>query len=119
MDADSEKRKLVELRVVDLRAELERRSLDKTGVKAVLIERLQKVSKAFVARINVHYVAGVCWRGLCSNKTSLVFYFRLFEMKDMILMNIYLNRQKRRLLSVYPVQVSKQFVIFVHCAGYV
>jgi hypothetical protein len=44
MDADSEKRKLTELRVVDLRAELERRNLDKTGVKAVLIERLQKVS---------------------------------------------------------------------------
>ncbi|PNF34230.1 hypothetical protein B7P43_G17519 [Cryptotermes secundus] len=42
MDADGEKRKLIELRVVDLRAELERRNLDKTGVKAVLIERLQK-----------------------------------------------------------------------------
>jgi hypothetical protein len=43
MASDSEKRKLVDLRVVDLRAELERRNLDKTGVKAVLIERLQKV----------------------------------------------------------------------------
>jgi hypothetical protein len=44
MASDSEKRKLIDLRVVDLRAELERRNLDKTGVKAVLIERLQKVS---------------------------------------------------------------------------
>jgi hypothetical protein len=42
MDADSEQRKLIELRVVDLRAELEKRNLGKTGVKAVLIERLQK-----------------------------------------------------------------------------
>ncbi|XP_021921090.1 scaffold attachment factor B2-like isoform X2 [Zootermopsis nevadensis] len=42
MASDSERRKLVDLRVVDLRAELERRNLDKTGVKAVLIERLQK-----------------------------------------------------------------------------
>jgi hypothetical protein len=44
MATDNEKRKLNDLRVVDLRAELERRNLDKTGVKAVLIEKLQKVS---------------------------------------------------------------------------
>lgn len=41
--ASEEGRKLNDLRVVDLRAELEKRSLDKTGVKAVLIEKLQKV----------------------------------------------------------------------------
>lgn len=39
-----EGRKLNDLRVVDLRAELEKRSLDKGGNKQALIERLHKVS---------------------------------------------------------------------------
>jgi hypothetical protein len=42
--AESEKKKLNDLRVVDLKSELERRTLETTGVKTILIERLQKVS---------------------------------------------------------------------------
>lgn len=43
MATEGDGKKLCDLRVVDLRAELEKRGLDKTGVKANLIERLQKV----------------------------------------------------------------------------
>ncbi|KAK5641950.1 hypothetical protein RI129_010497 [Pyrocoelia pectoralis] len=42
MSANVEKRKLSELGVVDLRSELEKRDLDKSGLKQVLVERLQK-----------------------------------------------------------------------------
>lgn len=37
-------KKLTDLRVVDLRQELENRGLEKSGIKAVLVERLQKVN---------------------------------------------------------------------------
>ena len=36
-------KKMTELKVVELSSELEKRGLDKTGVKAVLMERLEKV----------------------------------------------------------------------------
>lgn len=41
--AEVEGKKLTELRVIDLKTELERRGLDKTGNKAALLERLSKV----------------------------------------------------------------------------
>ena len=37
-------KKLSELRVIDLRSELEKRGLEKSGIKAALTERLKKVS---------------------------------------------------------------------------
>lgn len=43
-------RKLADLRVVDLRQELEKRGLEKSGVKAVLLERLQKVTCTVISR---------------------------------------------------------------------
>lgn len=42
-----ESRKIYDLKVPELRSELEKRDLDKTGVKAILLERLQKVSVSY------------------------------------------------------------------------
>jgi len=49
-----ESRKICDLKVPELRSELEKRDLDKTGVKAILLERLQNVSiqNNFVLIIN-------------------------------------------------------------------
>lgn len=49
--ADIEGKKLTELRVIDLKTELERRGLDKSGNKAALLERLSKVN--FLTEINL------------------------------------------------------------------
>lgn len=44
MSETLESRKISDLKVPELRSELEKRDLDKTGVKAILLERLQTVS---------------------------------------------------------------------------
>lgn len=50
MASDVEMRKLSELRVIDLKNELEKRGLDTLGVKAVLLERLTSVSAFCIRR---------------------------------------------------------------------
>lgn len=47
MSETLESRKIYDLKVPELRSELEKRDLDKTGVKAILLERLQKVSVSY------------------------------------------------------------------------
>lgn len=101
--ASEEGRKLNDLRVVDLRAELEKRSLDKTGVKAVLIEKLQKVSVLFqIWCLGVE----VCALASLINGLYFALFRRLSGMKVMTPTNIYSFHQKRRLISVIPVEVS-------------
>ena len=56
--ADAEGKRLTELRVIDLKTELEKRGLDKTGNKAALLERLSKVSINFSKNSTTCYVFG-------------------------------------------------------------
>lgn len=50
MSSDVVGKKLSELRVYDLKTELEKRGLETTGIKIALLERLQKVGRTIGAK---------------------------------------------------------------------
>jgi len=61
--ADVEGKKLIELRVIDLKTELERRGLDKSGNKAALLERLSKVSDISIFSFCFVLKCRLCFNG--------------------------------------------------------
>lgn len=70
-------KKLTDFRVVDLRQELEKRGLEKSGIKAVLVERLQKVRSRKSAKngssISHCGVESICLMAVGADVHSLYF----------------------------------------------
>lgn len=62
-------RKLSELRVIDLKAELKRRNLDISGNKGLLSERLKKASGTPDINISNHLATLCCKNMLCMHKS--------------------------------------------------
>lgn len=69
-------RKLTDLRVVDLRQELENRGLEKSGVKAVLIERLQKVICRFAPKNDCHVPFSMQIEGRSQSRPAFLQFYR-------------------------------------------
>lgn len=68
--SETENRKLSDLRVFELRAELEKRGLEKFGNKPALVERLQKVC----INVTIHIMFSYTWW----SNNILIFYVVLF-----------------------------------------
>lgn len=84
--AEPDGKKLVELRVIDLKMELERRGLDKTGNKAALLERLSKVifkpiySKPFI-NPDVKLLSIFCLVASVRLNTDAIFTLLIFSIR--------------------------------------